>query len=66
MITSLEQYTIKREILDIKNRRKTMLKFDEEIKKFKPSLEVGKIKEDNPEDLIDIIKAITKNNKERK
>ena len=40
-----------------------MLKFDEEIKKFKPSLEVEKIqkniKNDNMGDLLDIIKQMT-------
>lgn len=40
-----------------------MLKFDEEIKKFKPSLEVGKIqknvKTDTMGDLLDIVKQMT-------
>ena len=40
-----------------------MLKFNEEIKKFKPSLEVEHIeksmKSDNMEDLLDIIKKMT-------
>lgn len=45
-----------------------MLNFEEEIKKFKPSLEVGNIeknmKTDNMEDLLDIIKKMTKFEKE--
>lgn len=42
-----------------------MLKFDEEIKKFKPSLEVGKIKQDIEEDLLDIIKQMAMPNQQK-
>lgn len=41
-----------------------MLKFEEEIKKFKPSLEVEQIekniKNDNMTDLLDVIKKLTR------
>lgn len=39
-----------------------MIDFNEEVKKFKPSLEVEKIKEKDEKDLIDIIEQITSKN----
>lgn len=42
-----------------------MFKLEEEIKKFRPSLEVEKIKDNDLEDLLDIIKSIAKNNQEK-
>lgn len=46
-----------------------MLNFDEEIKKFKPSLEVGQIDKnmqtDNMADLLDIVKKLTALEKEQ-
>lgn len=42
-----------------------MINFNEEIKKFKPSLEVENIKNDTTSDLLEIIKQMTKKENER-